>query len=423
MKCSLFLFIIGLVTSMAWGDSRPNIVFVFSDDHATQAISAYGGRLADVAPTPHLDRIAEEGMRFTRCMVTNSICGPSRATILTGKYSHLNGFYKNEATKFDGSQQTFPKLLQRAGYETAIIGKWHLASDPTGFDHWEILPGQGSYYNPDFRTAGGKHREIGSPGDDEPVCQPGVCGRDQADAWGAGCEPEAVPGSREREAGPHQHRPEIPFGGNPETGNRKKKGDGGESGREEKLIWSRRRNKDQSLVGVVPGFGNQAGYEGQTLVPAEADRSHLLDPVVFGLAIDVMPSGLPWFRIGHHDEPGSRSEGLEEVAGIGLFDVFDKFATPDEVEGLPGMVAAADEVVNDVRVGYHAVLLRLQAPVDASHLATERFEEGSAMTFTTSHIQDRADAQLVVGPLPQSWSVGGGIAVGNEETRRSGRRT
>lgn len=146
---------------MAWGDSRPNIVFVFSDDHATQAISAYGGPLADVAPTPHLDRIAEEGIRFTRCMVTNSICGPSRATILTGKYSHLNGFYKNEATRFDGSQQTFPKLLQKAGYETAIIGKWHLASDPTGFDHWEILPGQGSYYNPDFRTAGGKHREIG----------------------------------------------------------------------------------------------------------------------------------------------------------------------------------------------------------------------------------------------------------------------
>ncbi len=140
---------------------RPNIVFVFSDDHATQAISAYGGRLADIAPTPNLDRIAEKGMLFKRCMVTNSICGPSRATILTGKYSHKNGFFQNEATKFDGSQQTFPKLLQKAGYETALIGKWHLASDPTGFDHWEILPGQGSYYNPDFINAEGKYQMTG----------------------------------------------------------------------------------------------------------------------------------------------------------------------------------------------------------------------------------------------------------------------
>ena len=140
---------------------RPNIVFVFSDDHATQALSAYGGPLAEIAPTPNLDAVANEGMRFDRCMVTNSICGPSRATILTGKYSHKNGFFKNEATRFDGSQQTFPKLLQKAGYQTAIIGKWHLASDPTGFDHWEILPGQGSYYNPDFKTADGTHRETG----------------------------------------------------------------------------------------------------------------------------------------------------------------------------------------------------------------------------------------------------------------------
>lgn len=142
-------------------DERPNIVFVFSDDHATQAISAYGGPLAEIAPTPNLDRIAEEGMRFTRCMVTNSICGPSRATILTGKYSHKNGFFQNEDTKFDGSQQTFPKLLQKAGYQTALIGKWHLASDPTGFDHWDILPGQGSYYNPDFVNPDGKYRVSG----------------------------------------------------------------------------------------------------------------------------------------------------------------------------------------------------------------------------------------------------------------------
>lgn len=147
-----------LAGSAASTAERPNIVFVFSDDHATQAISAYGGALAEIAPTPNLDRIAAEGMLFHRCMVTNSICGPSRATILTGKYSHKNGFFKNEATRFDGSQVTFPKLLQKAGYETAIIGKWHLASDPTGFDHWDILPGQGSYYNPDFINSDGKYR-------------------------------------------------------------------------------------------------------------------------------------------------------------------------------------------------------------------------------------------------------------------------
>ncbi|WDE96679.1 sulfatase [Lentisphaera profundi] len=141
--------------------STPNILFIFSDDHATQAISAYGGRFAQVAPTPNLDRLADEGMLFKRCMVTNSICGPSRATILTGKYSHLNGFMVNEHTKFDGSQQTFPKLLQKAGYQTAVIGKWHLGSKPTGFDHWEILPGQGMYYNPDFDTPQGRTRVQG----------------------------------------------------------------------------------------------------------------------------------------------------------------------------------------------------------------------------------------------------------------------
>ena len=124
---------------------RPNIVFIFSDDHAYQAISAYGHKLNQ---TPNIDRIANGGMRFNRCLVTNSICGPSRAVILTGKYSHLNGFYNNTNSRFDGSQTTFPKLLQQAGYQTAIVGKWHLVSDPTGFDYWEILPGQGQYYNP-----------------------------------------------------------------------------------------------------------------------------------------------------------------------------------------------------------------------------------------------------------------------------------
>jgi arylsulfatase A-like enzyme len=125
----------------------PNIVFIFSDDHAYQAISAYNDprRLVD---TPHIDRLGKEGMRFDRCVVPNSICGPSRASVLTGKYSHLNGFYNNTNSRFDGSQTTFPKLLRAAGYQTAIFGKWHLVNDPTGFDEWQILPGQGVYYNP-----------------------------------------------------------------------------------------------------------------------------------------------------------------------------------------------------------------------------------------------------------------------------------
>ncbi|MBP7053078.1 MAG: sulfatase [Phycisphaerae bacterium] len=123
---------------------RPNILFIMTDDHASHAMSCYGSK---INKTPNLDRIANEGMRFTNSFCTNSICAPCRAVILTGKYSHLNGLIDNSVT-FDGSQQTFPKLLQEAGYETAIIGKWHLKSDPTGFDYWNILPGQGVYYNP-----------------------------------------------------------------------------------------------------------------------------------------------------------------------------------------------------------------------------------------------------------------------------------
>lgn len=156
-----FIASIFILFSISVFAEKPNILFIFSDDHATQAISAYGGILKDAAPTPHLDSIAKEGMLFKRCMVTNSICGPSRATILTGKYSHLNGFMTNESTKFDGSQQTFPKLLQKIGYQTAIVGKWHLGSEPTGFDFWEVLIGQGYYYNPDFRTPKGKVRVEG----------------------------------------------------------------------------------------------------------------------------------------------------------------------------------------------------------------------------------------------------------------------
>jgi arylsulfatase A-like enzyme len=144
------------------GNQRPNIIYIMSDDHAYQAISAYGGPLKDCAPTPNIDRIAANGIRFDRCLVTNSLSGPCRAVVLTGKYSHINGFMKNDGQPpFDGSQETFPKLLQKAGYTTAIIGKWHLESEPTGFDHWDILPGQGNYYNPDFITKEGRRTEKG----------------------------------------------------------------------------------------------------------------------------------------------------------------------------------------------------------------------------------------------------------------------
>jgi arylsulfatase A-like enzyme len=139
---------------------RPNILFIFSDDHAYQAISAYGYEIGKFAPTPNIDRIAAEGMRFDRCFVTNSICAPSRATILTGKHSHLNSVPTNRE-RFDSTQMTFPRILQESGYQTAIVGKWHLKTTPMGFDFWQVLPGQGHYYNPDFRTAQGTIRVKG----------------------------------------------------------------------------------------------------------------------------------------------------------------------------------------------------------------------------------------------------------------------
>ena len=153
---------LSLLTSGALAAERPNILFIFSDDHALDAISAYGGPLKDVAPTPNLDRIAGEGAIFTRSYCGNSICGPSRAAILTGKHSHVNGYMDNSNYSFDGSQTTFPKVLQKSGYQTAIVGKWHLRSDPQGFDYWEVLPGQGSYYNPDFKQQdGGRQKYTG----------------------------------------------------------------------------------------------------------------------------------------------------------------------------------------------------------------------------------------------------------------------
>lgn len=136
-------------TEEATASGPPNILFIFSDDHAFQAISAYEDRFSQLAPTPNIDRIADRGVRFDRAYVTNSICAPSRATILTGAHSHVNG-HRTNGDIFDGEQITFPKLLRENGYTTALIGKWHLRSKPTGFDHWEILPGQGHYYNPDF---------------------------------------------------------------------------------------------------------------------------------------------------------------------------------------------------------------------------------------------------------------------------------
>ena len=143
-------------TSWAGGNtSRPNILWIYSDDHAENAVSAYGSRLAEVAPTPNIDRIAHEGVLFRNSFVTNSICGPCRAVVLTGLHSHLNGFRQN-GDRFDGDQQTFPKLLREAGYQTALFGKWHLGTEPTGFDAWEVLPGQGHYYNPEFITPSGR---------------------------------------------------------------------------------------------------------------------------------------------------------------------------------------------------------------------------------------------------------------------------
>ena len=130
---------------------KPNIVWIFSDDHSFQTIGAYGGRLKSLNPTPNIDKIANEGMRFDRCYVENSICGPSRACLLTGKFSHLHGKIRNGSNcAFNQDQQTFPKILQKNGYQTAMIGKIHLDGDMQGFDFWQVLPGQGHYNNPTF---------------------------------------------------------------------------------------------------------------------------------------------------------------------------------------------------------------------------------------------------------------------------------
>lgn len=154
---ALWCFMAGMFGMLSFSTSaqaeRPNILFIMSDDHAAHAISAYGGK---VNQTPHLDRLAKEGMRFDHCFATNSICTPSRATIMTGKYSHKNGV--PVFNRFDNTQPNVAKYLQAAGYHTGVIGKWHLGSDPTGFDAWTILPGQGAYFNPGFITAQGRRQ-------------------------------------------------------------------------------------------------------------------------------------------------------------------------------------------------------------------------------------------------------------------------
>jgi N-acetylglucosamine-6-sulfatase len=156
----LALWCLAATVPAAWvvnaADQRPNIIFIFSDDHAVQAISAYGSQ-PELNRTPHIDRLGTEGALFVNSFCANSLCGPSRACIQTGKHSHLNGFMRN-GDRFDPTQTTFPKLLQAAGYQTAVIGKWHLGTDPVGYDYWEVLPGQGSYYNPDFLQMDGQRK-------------------------------------------------------------------------------------------------------------------------------------------------------------------------------------------------------------------------------------------------------------------------
>ncbi|MEM7231865.1 MAG: sulfatase [Planctomycetota bacterium] len=151
---ALLLFVARGVTADRPAD-RPNLLFMMSDDHASAAISAYGSHLAKMAPTPNIDSLAKRGMLFRNAFVTNSICTPSRAVIFTSQYSHKNGVYK--FTALDQSQTTLPKLLQQAGYHTAFVGKWHLHSNPVGFDEWSVLPGQGRYHNPQFVEKGDEH--------------------------------------------------------------------------------------------------------------------------------------------------------------------------------------------------------------------------------------------------------------------------
>ncbi len=156
----LRIAVASLAFSTAQAQDTPNIVWMFSDDHTRQTIGAYGGRLQDLDPSPHIDRLAAEGMRFDKCYVGNSICAPSRATLLTGKHSHLNGKYDNRDA-FNHDQQQFQKILRTNGYQTVMIGKIHLNGKMQGFDYWDVLPGQGKYFDPDFISENGRTKHSG----------------------------------------------------------------------------------------------------------------------------------------------------------------------------------------------------------------------------------------------------------------------
>jgi len=136
-------------------DSRPNILYIMSDDHAAHAIGAYGSRLAELNPTPNIDRLAKEWMLFENAFCTNSICSPSRACVITGQYAHTNGAH-DLGGAIEAERQFLPIEMKKAGYETAMIGKWHLKKEPGAFDYYAVLPGQGKYHNPEFRVQGEK---------------------------------------------------------------------------------------------------------------------------------------------------------------------------------------------------------------------------------------------------------------------------
>jgi N-acetylglucosamine-6-sulfatase len=155
---------VAAATGPAQAQDRPNILFIMADDHTTQAFQAYGSRLAEVAPTDNIHRLAEQGAKLTRAYCTNAICAPSRASILTGQYSHRNGVYTLRGS-LPPDRPNVAKAMQAAGYQTAVIGKWHLKRDPAGFDHWQVLPGQGRYFNPVLRSAGGKQQYEGFSAD------------------------------------------------------------------------------------------------------------------------------------------------------------------------------------------------------------------------------------------------------------------